>query len=197
MKTIPFLVFILCALSAASAARADGQSQTWRLRSGDNLDAIAATLDIPREEIKKHNPGIVETSLQVGQKLNLPLLSYAKSRALEADLRRKEERIAFLERHSGGLEGRLAAAESQLRWQPLWLWGFWLFFGVLAFLAAGAYWLFRQTHPQVFDDPERERSIRDLQESKIRARSFPYEEQGGNGGSGRWHPPLRRLPHGR
>lgn len=197
MKAIPFLVFMICAFSLVPAAPADGESQSWRLRSGDNLDAIAATLDIPREEIKKHNPGVVETNLQIGQKLNLPLRSYAESRAIETQLRRKEERIAFLERHTGELEDRLAAAESRLRWQPLWLWGFWLFFGVLAFIGAGAWWLFRQTHPQVFDDPQPERSIRDLQESKIRTRSFPYDEQGASGGSGRWRLPLRRLPHGR
>jgi hypothetical protein len=64
-----FLLFILCSLFVASAMPAAAESQTWKLRSGDNLDIIATTLEIPREEIRKHNLGVLEGNLQIGQKL--------------------------------------------------------------------------------------------------------------------------------
>ena len=178
------------------AVHAAAESQTWKLRAGDNLEIIAATLDIPSEELRKHNPGIVETNMQIGQKLKLPLRSFQESTMLEQELGKRQERITDLEKQKRVLEIEIVAALAQLRWQPLWLWGFWIFLGVLAFIAAGAYWLFRQTHPQVFDEPHRDRSIKDLRESQIRARSFPYDEQSGSR-AGRWHLPLKRLPHGR
>ncbi|HWP60743.1 MAG TPA: LysM domain-containing protein [Candidatus Acidoferrales bacterium] len=187
-----FLISVVSALLAASPAAAE--YQTWKLRPGDNLDAIAATLDIPAEDIKKHNPGIVENSLQIGQKLKLPLRAYAESEALEQELRTKDRRIAQLESKTAYLEEQIARAQSQLRWHPLWFWGFWICFGILAFLFAGAYWMIRQTHPRVLEQP-RERTIRDLRESQIRARSsVPYEEDGAGTG-GDWRLSLRRFPH--
>ena len=64
----------------AAPMLAAAESQAWKVRPGDNLDIIAATLEIPKEEIKKHNPEISETNLQVGQKLKLPLALMAKVR---------------------------------------------------------------------------------------------------------------------
>lgn len=197
MKKIPFLVFMISALLVLSPVQAAAESQAWKLRPGDNLDIIATTLDIPKEEIRKHNPGIVETNLQIGQQLKLPLRSFAESRTLEQELGKRDERIGHLERLNGDLETQIAVAASQLRWRPVWLWGFWIFFSIIAFIAGGAYWLFRQTHPRVFDEPHHDRSIRDLKESQIRSRPFPYEEQEGSRRGSQWHPPLKRLPHPR
>lgn len=197
MKTIRFLVFTLYILVVATPTRAAAEAQTWKLRPGDNLDVIAATLEMPSEDIRRHNPGIVETNLKIGQRLKLPLLSYAESRKLEQELAKNAERIGYLERQNSELDSQVATAASQLRWQPVWLWGFWIFFGILAFIAAGAYWIFRQTHPQVFEEPHRERTIADLRNSQVRVRSFPYDEQGARSDARQWHPPLSRLPHPR
>jgi len=171
-----FLIFILYSLLVVSAIPAAAENQTWTVRPGDNLDIIATTLEIPKEEIKKQNSGLLESNLQIGQKLKLPLRSYAESKALEAELGKKDARIGQLERTSSGSEKKLASAESQLRWQPIWFWGFWIFFGVIAFIVSGACWIFRETHPRVFEEPH-ERSIRDLRESQIRVwSSSPHEE---------------------
>ena len=174
MKKILFLLFIVYSLFGASPTSAD--SQTWKVRPGDNLDIIATTLEIPKEEIKKHNPGVLESNLQIGQKLKLPLRPYLESKTLEQELVKNNQRIGKLERKSSDLEKQIASAESQLRWHPFWLWGFWICFGIIAFIVFGAYWIFRQTHPQVFKQPH-DRSIRDLRESQIRVRSsFPHRQ---------------------
>jgi hypothetical protein len=197
MKWPRFLTFILYSLFLASPTLAAAESQTWKVRAGDNLDTIATTLEIPREEIKKHNPGILENNLQIGQKLKLPLPSYLESKTLEQELSEKDQRIGKLESQSSDLERKIASVESQLRWHPIWLWGFWICFGIIAFIGSGAYWIFRQTHPRVFDEPH-DRSIRDLRESQIRVRSpFPYEEQGASTRGGQWQLPLKRFPHAR
>jgi LysM repeat protein len=196
MKRAFFLSFILYSFFVPSAMPAAAESQTWKVRPGDNLDIIATTLEIPKEEIKNHNPGVLENNLQIGQKLKLPLRSYVESKTLEEKLGKKDERIAKLESKSSDLEKKIASAESQLRWQPIWLWGFWICFGIIAFIASGAYWIFRQTHPRVFEQP-RDRSIKDLRESQIRARSsFPYEEDASTRG-GQWQLSLKRFPHAR
>lgn len=85
------------------------------------------TLEIPKEEIKKHNPGVLESNLQIDQKLKLPLHSYGESKTLQEELSKKDERIGTLERKNGDLEKQIASAESQLRLHPIWLWGFWIF----------------------------------------------------------------------
>ena len=176
MKTILFLLFIVYSLFVASPMATSADSQTWKVRPGDNLDIIATTLEIPKEEIKKHNPGVLESNLQIGQKLKLPLRSYLESKTLEQELAKNNHRVGKLERKSSDLEKQIASAESQLRWHPFWLWGFWICFGIIAFIVAGAYWIFRQTHPQVFKQPH-DRSIRDLRESQIRVRSsFPHRQ---------------------
>ncbi len=193
MDRILFLLFILYSLFVASPLSAAADSQTWKVRSGDNLDIIATTLEIPKEEIKKHNPGVLESNLQIGQKLKLPLHSYVESKTLEEELSKKDERIGKLERKSNDLEKKIASAESQLRWHPIWLWGFWIYFGIIAFIVSGAYWIFRQTHPRVFEQPH-DRSIRDLKESQMRVRSFPHEEEGASSHGVQWHPPLKRVP---
>ncbi len=170
-------------------------SQIWKVRPGDNLEIIAATLEIPQDEIKNNNPGVLESNLQIGQKLKLPLRSYVETKPLEEELGKKDARIGTLEKTSSDLEKRIASAESQLAWQPIWLWGFWICFGIIAFIAAGAYWVFRQTHPRVFEQPH-DRSIKDLRESQIRARSTsPYDEEGASSRGGRWQPSLKRLAH--
>ena len=192
-----FLLFILCSLFVASAMPAAAESQTWKLRSGDNLDIIATTLEIPREEIRKHNLGVLEGNLQIGQKLKLPLRSYLESRTLEEELARKDQLIGELQRKTSELEEKIASAESQLRWHPIWLWGFWICFGVIAFIVSGAYWIFRKTHPRVFEQPH-DRSIRDLRDSQIRVRSsFPQQEESASSGGGPWQPSLKRFPHPR
>jgi LysM repeat protein len=195
MKTI-FLSFIFYALFVASPMAAAAESQTWKVRPGDSLDVIATTLEIPREEIKTHNPGVLENNLQVGQKLKLPLRSYLESKTLEEELGKKDERIGKLESKTSDLEKKIARAESQLHWQPIWLWGFWICFSIIAFIASGAYWIFRQTHPRVFEQPH-DRSIKDLRESQIRVRSsFPYEEGASTRGA-QWQLSLKRFPHAR
>ena len=167
MERILFLLFILLSLFIALPMAAAAERQTWMVRSGDTLDIIATTLEIPKEEIKKHNPGVLESNLQIGQKLKLPLRSYVESKTLEENLGKKDARIGELESKSNDSEKQLASAESQLRWQPIWFWGFWIFFGIIACIVSGACWIFRQTHPRVFEEPH-ERSVRDLRESQIR-----------------------------
>jgi LysM repeat protein len=195
MERILFLLFILYYLFVASPMPAAAESQTWKVRPDDNLDIIATTLEIPTEEIKKHNPGVLETNLQIGQKLKLPLRSYVESKTLEEELGKKDARIGKLERKSSDLEKEIASAESQLAWHPIWLWGFWLSFGIIAFIVSGAYWIFRQTHPRVFEQPH-DRSIGDLRESQIRVRaSFPQSEEGANSRAGQWQLSLKRFPH--
>jgi LysM domain len=195
MERILFLLFILYSLFVASPLSAAGDSQTWNVRSGDNLDIIATTLEIPKEEIKKHNPGALESNLQIGQKLKLPLRSYVESKTLEEELDKKDERIGKLERKNGDLEKKIASAESQLAWHPVWLWGFWISFGIIVLIVSGAYWIFRQTHPRIFEQPH-DRSIGDLRESQIRVRSsFPHDEEGASSRGGQWQPSLKRFPH--
>jgi LysM repeat protein len=196
MKRTLFLSFILYSLFVVPMP-ATADSQTWKVRPGDNLDTVATTLEIPREEIKQLNPGVLENNLQIDQKLKLPLRSYVESKTLEEELGKKDERIRKLESKSSDLEKKIASAESQLRWHPIWLWGFWICFGIIAFIVSGAYWIFRQTHPRVFEQPH-DRSIKDLRESQIRARSsFPQEEEGASTRRGQWHPSLKRFPHAR
>jgi LysM repeat protein len=202
MNRILFLC-VLCSLVAASPLPAGAESQTWKVRPGDNLEIIAATLEIPKEEIKKSNPGVSQGSLQIGQKLNLPLRSHAETKVLEEELRRKnaaleeelrkrDAAVGMLEKQTSDLEKIITSAESQLRWQPVWRWGFWICFGILGFIFSGACWIFRQTHPRVFEHP-RDRSIRDLRESQIRARrSFPHAEEGPSSLEGEWPPSAGR-----
>jgi hypothetical protein len=190
-----FLSFVVCCLLVASPMPAPAENQTWKVRPGDNLDVLAMTLEIPREEIKKHNPGVLENNLQIGQKLKLPLLSYRESKTLREELSKKDRRIGDLESAGSELQRKVASAESRLRWHPIWFWGFWIFFAILAFIASGAYWLFRKTHPRVLEQPH-ERSIMDLRESQRRVRSsFPYEEQGASADGGHWQLSLKRSPH--
>jgi len=193
MNKTSFILFFLYSLFVASPLSAAAETQTWKVRPGDNLDVIATTLEIPKEEIKKHNPGVLESNLQIDQKLKLPLHSYVESKTLQEELSKKDERIGTLERKNGDLEKQIASAESQLRLHPIWLWGFWICFGIIAFIVSGAYWIFRQTHPRVFEQPH-DRSIRDLKESQMRVRSFPHEEEGASSHGVQWHPPLRRFP---
>ena len=195
MDRIFFLLFFLYSLFVASPMPAAAESQTWKVRPGDNLDIIATTLEIPKEEIKNHNPGVLESNLQIGQKLKLPFRSYVESKTLEEELGKKDARIGKLEKTSSDLEKKIASAESQLRWHPIWLWGFWISFGIIAFIVSGAYWIFRQTHPRVFEQPH-ERSIRELRESQLQARSsFPHEDEGASTRGGQWQLPLKRFPH--
>src|ERR1700752_4471984 len=197
MNKTSFILFFLYSLFVASPLSAAAESQTWKVRPGDNLDVIATTLEIPKEEIKKHNPGVLESNIQIDQKLKLPLHSYVESKTLQEELSKKDERIGTLERKNGDLEKQIASAESQLRLHPIWLWGFWICFGIIAFIVSGAYWIFRQTHPRVFEQPH-DRSIRDLRKSQIRVRSsFPQEEEDASTRRGQWHPSLKRFPHAR
>lgn len=197
MKTSFFLSFILSLFLVASVKPAAADNQTWKVRSGDNLDIIAATLKIPREEIKKLNPEVLESNLQIGQNLKLPLRSYPETNTLEQELRKTREQIATLRRNSRESERKIANAESQLIWHPIWFWGFWICFGIIAFIACGAYWIFRETHPPVFEQPH-DRSIKDLRESQIRVRSsFPDEDEPVSTGGGQWHLSLKRFPHAR
>ena len=179
MDRIVFLLFILYSLFVASTMSAAAESQTWTVRPGDNLDIMATTLEISKEEIKKLNPGALDSNLQIGQKLKLPLLSYVEGKTLKEELGKKDERIGKLETKSSESEKKIANAESQLRWHPIWFWGFWIFFSIIAFIVSGAYWIFRQTHPRVFERPHN-RSIKDLRESQLRVRSsfaaFPFLE---------------------
>ena len=194
MERIFFLLFTLHSLLVASSMSAAAESQTWKIRPGDNLDIIATALEIPKEEIKIHNPEILETNLQIGQKLKLPFRSYVESKTLEDELGKKDARIAMLERKGSDLEKKIAIAESQLAWHPIWFWGFWIYFGIIGFIVSGAYWIFRQTHPRVFEQPH-DRSVRDLRESQIRARStFPSDEEGAGSRRSLWQPSLKRFP---
>ena len=115
MKRNLFLLFILYSLFVVSPILAAAGSQTWKVRPGDTLDIIATTLEIPKEEIKNHNPGVLESNLQIGQKLKLPLRPYLESKTLEARTGQKRSRIGKLERKSSDLEKQIASAESQLR----------------------------------------------------------------------------------
>ena len=193
MDKLSFILLFLYSLFVASPVLAAAESQTWKVRPGDNLDVIATTLEIPKEEIKKQNPGVLESNLQIGQKLKLPFHSYVESKTLQEELSKKDERIGTLEGKNGDLEKQIAGAESQLRWHPIWLWGFWICFGIIAFIVSGAYWIFRQTHPRVFEQPH-DRSIRDLKESQMLVRSFPHEEEGASSHRVQWHQPLKRVP---
>ena len=50
-------------------------------RSGPaTIFIIAATLEIAKKEIERHDPEISETNLQIGQKLKLPLRSNTESK---------------------------------------------------------------------------------------------------------------------
>ena len=193
MERILFLLFILYSLFVASPVPAAAGNQTWKVRPGDNLEIIATTLEIPQEEIKNHNPGVLESNLQIGQKLKLPLRLYAESKTLEEELGKKDARIGRLEKESNDLAKQIAGAESQLTWHPIWFWGFWICFGIIAFIVSGAFWIFRQTHPRVFEQPH-DRSIKDLRESQIRVRSsFPHDQEGASSRRGQWQPSLKRL----
>jgi LysM domain-containing protein len=180
---------ICCLLSSRISSAAE--SQTWTVRAGDNLDIIASTLEIAKQEIKKQNPGILESNLQVGQKLKLPLRTYIETKALEEELGRRDQRIRELENKNSVLENSVAKAEAQLRWYPIWLWGFWLCFGILAFIFGGAYWIFRQTHPRVLEPHDR--SLRDLKESQTRLRTGFAQEDDIGSHRGQWHPSFNRL----
>jgi hypothetical protein len=192
MKRSLFVLFIFPSLFVLLPSLALAGSQTWKVQPGDHLDVVSTTLDIPKEEIRKHNPGVLENNLQIGQQLKLPLRSFAESKALEERLTIQDARIRELEKGTVDLERQIARAQSRLIWHPIWLWGFWICFGVIALIASGAYWLFRQTHPQVFEEPH-ERSVRDLRQSQVRVRSFPYDEEGANSSGGHWQPPLRHA----
>ena len=190
MERLFLLAAVICSLLATGVSAA-AESQTWTVRAGDNLDMIASTLEISKQEIKKQNPGISESNLQIGQKIKLPLRAYGESKAMDEELGRREQRIRELEGKNSDLEDSVAEAESQLRWYPIWLWGFWVCFGVLAFIFGGAYWIFRQTHPRVFEPHDR--SLRDLKESQIRLRTgFAQEYDTGNDHH-QWRPLFDRL----
>lgn len=191
-----FFLFVGYFLFVASPTIAAAENQTWTVRPGDNLEIISSTLEIPKEEIKKNNPDILETNLQIGQKLRLPFVSYVESKRLEQGLREKDARIVQLESDSNDLAKKVASAEARVLWYPVWFWGFWISFSVVVLIAAGAYWIFRQTHPRVFDQAQ-ERSIRDLRESQIRRSAFLYDDQAEPSQEGQWQPPMKRLPHAR
>src|SRR5439155_26126268 len=93
MKWPLFLTFILYSLFVASPMLAAAESQTWKVRGGDNLDVIATTLEIPKEEINKHNPGVLENNLHIDQKLKLPLPAYLEIKTLEREVSDIDERI--------------------------------------------------------------------------------------------------------
>lgn len=190
MERIVLLAAVICSL-LATAISAAAESQTWTVRAGDNLDMIASTLEIPKQEIKKQNPGVSESNLQIGQKIKLPLRAYAESKAIDEELGRREQRTRELEGRNSDLQNSVAEAESQLRWYPIWLWGFWVCFGVLAFIFAGAYWIFRQTHPRVFEPHDR--SLRDLKESQIRLRTGFAQEYSTGNDHDQWRPSFDRL----
>lgn len=164
------------------------------MRSGDTLETIATTLDIPNEEIKKLHPRVSENNRQIGQQLKLPLRSYAESKRPAGQLGKTVGQVGRLEQQRNDLAIRIACAEAQTLWHPDWLRGFWICFSVIAFLAGGAYWIFRQTHLQVFEQPC-ERTFNDLQQSQTRIRStFPDDEKEAAGShSGHWCPSLNRV----
>ena len=82
MKRVSLLVALICGVLIARVSAA-AESHTWTVRAGDSLDVVASTLEIPKEEIKNQNPGILESNLQIGQKLKLPLSTYRETKALE------------------------------------------------------------------------------------------------------------------
>ena len=190
MERISLLVALVCCVLGSHISAA-AESQTWTVRAGDNLDIIASTLEIPKQEITKQNPRISESTLQIGQKLKLPLRAYADTRALEEELGRRDQRIRELESKNNDLENSIAKSESQLRWHPIWLWGFWISFGVLAIIFGGAYWIFRQTHPRVLEPHDR--SLRDLRESQTRLRTGFAQEDDVGSDRGQWRPSFNRL----
>jgi len=190
MKRISLLVALICCVLAVRISAA-AESHTWTVRAGDSFDIVASTLEIPKEEIKKQNPGISESNLQIGQKLKMPLSTYRETKALEQELIKRDQRIRELESKSSDLEESVANAESQLSWQPIWLWGFWICFGMLAFIFGGAYWIFRQTHPRVLEPHDR--SLRDLKESQTRLRTGFAQEDDIGSHRGQWHPSFSRL----
>ncbi len=152
------------------------------------------TLEIPKDEIKKHNPGVMENNLQIGQKLKLPLRSHIEAKTLEEELGKKDARIGSLKVKA--LIWRKTSRGQNRSWPgiPFGCGEFWIFFGIVAFIVSGAYWIFRQTHPRVFEPPH-DRSVRDLRESQIRVRSsFPQDEQNANSRRGLWQPSLKRFP---
>ena len=53
MNKLSFFLFFLYSLFIASPLSAAAENQTWKVRPDDNLDIIATTLEIPKEEIKK------------------------------------------------------------------------------------------------------------------------------------------------
>jgi hypothetical protein len=61
-----------------------------------------------------------------------------RRQSLEQELGKKDARIGKLEKTSSDLEKKIASAESQLAWHPIWLWGFWICFGIIAFVVCGA-----------------------------------------------------------
>lgn len=190
MERIFLFVAVICSL-LATAISASAESQTWTVRAGDNLDMIASTLEIPKQEIKKLNPGISESNLQISQKIELPFRDYAESKTIDEELGRREQRIRELEGKNSDLENSVIEAESQLRWHPIWLWGFWACFGALAFIFGGAYWIFRETHPRVFEPHDR--SLTDLRESQLRLRTgFAQGYDTGNDHD-QWRPSFDRL----
>ena len=44
----------------------------YRVQKGDTVEKIANKLGVPASEIRKANPGLKETRMQIGQKLNIP-----------------------------------------------------------------------------------------------------------------------------
>jgi hypothetical protein len=189
MEKIYLSVVIICSL-LATAVSATAENQFWTVRPGDNLDMIASTLELSKQEIKKQNPGILESNLQVGQKLKLPFRAYAESKALEQELDNRAQQIRELESKKSDLANQLATVEAQLRWHPIWLWGFWICFGILAFIVGSAYWIFRQTHPRVFEPHDR--SVSDLRESQRRLRTGFTQEDAVNS-QDQWRPSFNRL----
>jgi hypothetical protein len=48
MDKLSFILLFLYSLFVASPVLAAAESQTWKVRPGDNLDVIATTLEIPK-----------------------------------------------------------------------------------------------------------------------------------------------------
>src|ERR1044071_1171967 len=103
MERLFLFAAVICSLLATGISAA-AESQIWTVRAGDNLDMIASTLEIPKQEIKKQNPGISESNLQIGQKIKLPLRAYRETKALEQELIKRGQRIQELESKSSDLE---------------------------------------------------------------------------------------------
>src|ERR1044072_1611622 len=96
MVRLFLFVVVICSLLATGISAA-AESQPWMVRAGVNLYMIASTLEFPKQEIKKQNPGISESNLQIGQKIKLPLRAYAESKAMDEEFGRREQRIRELE----------------------------------------------------------------------------------------------------